>query len=140
MDPALFNPVDFDAAQWVAAAMAGGAGYLMLTAKHHDGFCLWPTHTSPHNLRAGPWRGGRGDLVGELAEACHAAGLPFGLYLSPWDAYAYHTLKLTDAEYDRYYMQQLTELLSSYGEVCEVWWDGAGSPYARFAILLSAIW
>jgi alpha-L-fucosidase len=127
VDPALFDPRHFDAEQWVAAARSGGAGYLMLTAKHHDGFCLWPTATSPHSLSAGKWRGGKGDLVGELARACRSAGLPFGLYLSPWDAYAFRTLKLSDAEYDRYYLQQLTELLTGYGEICEVWWDGAGS-------------
>lgn len=131
VNPTLFNPVDFDAEQWVAAARAGGVGYLLLTAKHHDGFCLWPTGTSPYHLQAGPWRNGRGDLVGELARACHAARLPLGLYLSPWDAYAYHTLKLSDAEYDQYYLRQLTELMTNYGEISEVWWDGAGSAHRR---------
>ncbi|HIC69619.1 MAG TPA: hypothetical protein EYO90_08850, partial [Candidatus Latescibacteria bacterium] len=95
------------------------------------GFCLWPTETTPHSVQASPWRGGRGDLVGEAAEACRAAGLRFGIYLSPWDAYAWKTLGLSDAEYDQYYMRQLTELLTSYGEVTEVWWDGAGSKHRR---------
>ena len=131
VDPGLFNPVEFDAQQWVSTAQAGGARYLMLTAKHHDGFCLWPTKTTPHSVQASPWRGGRGDLVGETAEACRAAGLRFGIYLSPWDAYAWKTLGLSDAEYDQYYMRQLTELLTSYGEVTEVWWDGAGSKHRR---------
>ena len=73
--PGIFDPTDFDAKQWVATARAGGARYLLFTAKHHDGFCLWPTATTPHSVQASPWRGGRGDLVGELAEACRQAGL-----------------------------------------------------------------
>ena len=131
VDPGIFNPVAFDAAKWVATAQAGGARYLLLTAKHHDGFCLWPTATTPHSVKATRWRGGRGDLVGEVARACHAAGLRFGFYLSPWDAYAWQTLKLSDAEYDKYYMRQLTELLTQYGKISEVWWDGAGASQRR---------
>lgn len=127
----LFDPVDFDAERWASAARAGGARYLLFTAKHHDGFCLWPTSSSPYSVRASPWRGGRGDCVGELARASSAAGLRFGFYLSPWDAYAFHTLRLTDAEYDRYYLAQLEELLTGYGDIAEVWWDGAGAAFRR---------
>ncbi len=127
VDPAIFNPTDLDAGQWVATAKEAGMKYLMFTAKHHDGFCLWPTGTSEHSIKHSPWRDGKGDVVAEVAEACHAQGIGFGLYLSPWDAYAYHTLKLSDAEYDEYYRQQLTELLTNYGEVMEIWWDGAGA-------------
>ena len=127
VDPAVFNPTDLDAEQWVATAKGAGMKYLMLTAKHHDGFCLWPTATCEHSVKHSPWRGGKGDVVREVAEACHAHGIGFGFYLSPWDAYAYQTLKLSDAAYDEYYQQQMTELLTDYGEVMEVWWDGAGA-------------
>jgi len=131
VSPDLFDPVDFNPAHWVATAKAAGARYLLVTTKHHDGFCLWPTETTPHSIKASPWRNGRGDLVGEVAQACHAAGLRFGVYLSPWDAYAWQTLKLSDAQYDQYYLRQLTELLTAYGEITEVWWDGAGSTRRR---------
>ncbi len=123
VDPGIFNPVDFDADQWVETALAGGARYLILTAKHHEGFCLWPTKASPYRAQ--------GDLVGEVAAACRAAGLRFGFYLSPWDVYAWQVLKLSDAEYDEFYEQQLTELLTGYGEITEIWWDGAGSKHRR---------
>lgn len=131
VSPAIFNPVNFDAKSWVEAAQSGGAKYLLFTAKHHEGFCLWPTAVGEHNIKHSPWRNGQGDLVGELSAACRDAGLPFGIYLSPWDAYAYHTLKLSDKEYDQYYMRQLTELLTGYGKIVEVWWDGAGSRHRR---------
>ena len=131
VDPAVFNPTDLDAEQWVATAKEAGMKYLMLTAKHHDGFCLWPTATSEHSVKHSPWRGGEGDVIREAAEACHTQGIGFGFYLSPWDAYAYHTLELDDAAYDEYYRQQLTELLTNYGEVMEIWWDGAGAASAN---------
>jgi alpha-L-fucosidase len=101
--------------------------FLVLTAKHHDGFCLWPTESSDYSVAAGSWRGGRGDIVKEVAAACHAQGIGFGIYLSPWDAYAWKVLKLDDAAYDSYYKQQLTELLTNYGPVMSVYWDGAGA-------------
>lgn len=105
--------------------------YLMLTAKHHDGFCLWPTATCEHSVKHSSWRGGKGDIVREVADACHTQGIGFGFYLSPWDAYAYQTLKLSDAAYNEYYKQQLTELLTNYGQVIEVWWDGAGAGFRQ---------
>jgi alpha-L-fucosidase len=124
-DPRGFAPSELDAAQWVAHAKAAGAARVILTAKHHDGFCLWPTSTTDYSVRSSPWRGGRGDVVGELAEACRAAGMGLGLYLSPWDRNA---ACYPDPEtYDRFYRQQLTELCTGYGEIDELWFDGAGS-------------
>jgi alpha-L-fucosidase len=122
-DPALFDPPDVDAGAWVAALAAAGMRGVVLTAKHHDGFCLWPSAHTDHSVAASPWRGGRGDLVAEVSQACAAAGLAFGVYLSPWDR--------TDARYgtgrayDDYVVAQLTELLTGYGEVFCVWLDGA---------------
>ena len=127
VSPSIFNPADFDAGQWAATARDAGARYLLLTAKHHDGFCLWPTEQGQHNVKYSAWRAGQGDVVGDVAEACRKAGLGFGIYLSPWDAYAWHTLKLTDSQYDDYYCGQLAELLTRYGKIMEVWFDGAGA-------------
>jgi alpha-L-fucosidase len=122
LDPAAFHPRLFDPAQWVAAAQAAGMRYLILTAKHHDGFCLWPTETTDYSVRSSPWQG---DIVGATAEACRAAGMPFGLYLSPWDR---HEPSYSDPPaYDRFYVRQLTELCTRYGPLFELWFDGAGS-------------
>lgn len=118
----LFAPSALDCRQWVAAAKAGGLTALILTAKHHDGFCLWPTATTAHNVARSPFRGGKGDVVGELAAACREAGLEFGLYCSPWDRN--HAGYGTPA-YIATYRAQLEELLTRYGDLCEVWFDGA---------------
>ncbi|MEV4415223.1 alpha-L-fucosidase [Catellatospora sp. NPDC049609] len=125
LDPATFDPADLDAAQWVDVAQRAGARYVVLTAKHHDGFCLWPTRTTDYSVAAAPWRGGRGDVVGELAAACRAAGMPLGLYLSPWDRNA--ACYPDPAAYDAFYLAQLTELCTEYGPLFELWFDGAGS-------------
>ena len=122
-DPKLFAPTDLDARQWVQVAKETGFRYVILTAKHHDGFCLWPSKYTDHSVKNSPWRGGKGDVVREFADACHEAKLKLGLYLSPWDR---HEPTYGDSPaYNRYYVNQLTELLTQYGEVAEVWLDGA---------------
>ena len=121
--PALFNPARFDADQWVAAIRAAGMKALILTCKHHDGFCLWPSRHTRHSVAASPWRGGQGDVVAEVAAACRRGGIAFGIYLSPWDRHepCYGSGK----PYDDFFIAQLTELLTGYGEICSVWFDGA---------------
>lgn len=122
-DPRLFDPADFDAGQWAAAFRAAGMKGLILTAKHHDGFCLWPTRMTDHSVARSPWRGGRGDVVAEVAAACRKAGLKFGVYLSPWDR---HEPSYGDSpRYNAHFKAQLRELLTAYGEISEVWFDGA---------------
>jgi alpha-L-fucosidase len=108
--PSLFNPTDLDARQWAEAVKAAGARMLILTAKHHDGFCLWPSRHTEHSVRNSPWRGGKGDVVREVSRACRAAGLKFGLYLSPWDR---HEPKYGDSPaYNEHFRNQLRELLN----------------------------
>ena len=122
-DPALLNPVKFDADQIVGACKAGGLGGLIVVAKHHDGFCLWPTKTTEHNISKSPFRGGKGDYVREMEEACRRAGLRFGVYVSPWDR---HDADYAASKYVEKYHAQIKELLSGdYGEVFEMWFDGA---------------
>lgn len=124
-DPHVFNPTALDAGQWVAAAKAAGARYVVLVAKHHDGFCLWPTAETAYSVKASPWRNGKGDLVREVADAAHKQGLKFGIYLSPWDRH--EPRYRNNAQYDDYYRKELTELMTRYGEITELWLDGAGS-------------
>lgn len=118
----IFNPVDLDCDQWVEAVKAAGCRAMVLTAKHHDGFCLWPTKTTEHCIRNSPFREGKGDIVKELSEACRRGGLKFGFYLSPWDRN--QPCYGTD-EYNDFYKAQLTELLTGYGDIFMVWLDGA---------------
>lgn len=121
--PSLFNPSDLDARQWARAARDAGAKAMILTAKHHDGFCLWPTKTTTHSVASSPWRNGKGDVVREFADACRAEGLRVGLYCSPWDRN--HPAYGDSPRYNDVYMAQLTELFTQYGELNEVWFDGA---------------
>ena len=122
-DPAIFAPTALDAMQWARAARDAGFRALILTAKHHDGFCLWPTATTEHSVARSAWRGGGGDVVREFVDACHATGLRAGLYLSPWDRN--HPAYGDSPRYNDVYVAQLTELLTRYGPITEVWFDGA---------------
>ncbi len=121
--PAIFAPRALDARQWARAARDAGARAMVLTAKHHDGFCLWPTATTTHSVAASPFRDGRGDVVREFVDACRAENLRVGLYLSPWDRNA--RVYGDSAAYNDFYAAQLTELLTQYGAIHEVWFDGA---------------
>ncbi|MEQ1693317.1 MAG: alpha-L-fucosidase [Gemmatimonas sp.] len=121
--PSTFNPTRLDARQWARAAKAAGAKAMILTAKHHDGFCLWPTATTTHSVASSPWKQGRGDVVGEFVDACRAEGLKPGLYCSPWDRN--HPVYGDSPRYNDVFMAQLTELLTRYGKINEVWFDGA---------------
>ncbi|MEN6559664.1 MAG: alpha-L-fucosidase [Acidobacteriota bacterium] len=122
-DPRLFNPADLSAEQWVEAVKAAGIRGLVITAKHHDGFCLWPSRYTEHSVRNSPWKQGKGDVVGEAAAACRKGGLAFGVYLSPWDR---HEPSYGDSpKYNQHFKDQLRELLTDYGEISEVWFDGA---------------
>ena len=124
-DPKVFSPSQVDPEQWLQAAKSAGARYVVLVAKHHDGFCLWPTRQTDYNVSNSPWLGGKGDLVRLTSEAARKMGLKFGVYESPWDR---HEPKYKDpATYDRYYLSELEELSSSYGNLVEFWLDGAGS-------------
>lgn len=122
-NPEWFNPTELDCEQWVLALKDGGFKYAILTAKHHDGFCLWQTKTTEHSVKNSPWRDGKGDLVKEFSEACKKHGLKFGVYLSPWDRNA--ECYGDSPAYNKLFVEQLTELLTNYGEVYEVWFDGA---------------
>ncbi len=121
-DPAIFNPTAFDGDAIVETLKTAGSKGLILTCKHHDGFCLWPTKTTGHCIRNSPYKKGKGDIVKELSEAAARGGLKFGVYLSPWDRNqaAYGT-----SRYIEIYRQQMRELLTGYGEIFEVWHDGA---------------
>lgn len=117
-----FNPTDIDTDQWVRTLKEAGFKLVMLTAKHHDGFCLWPTETTGHSVKNSHWMGGKGDVVAMLRKSCDKYGLKLGLYVSPWDrnAASYET-----PAYDEMFIAQITELLTRYGEVAEMWFDGA---------------
>ncbi|XP_048324225.2 alpha-L-fucosidase 1 isoform X1 [Ziziphus jujuba] len=122
-DPSVFNPTQLDAAQWVRVAKDSGFKRLVLTAKHHDGFCLWPTEYTDYSVRSSPWRNGSGDIVGELAQAARDAGIGLGIYLSPWDRHEPCYGETLD--YNEFYIGQMTELLTKYGDIREVFLDGA---------------
>jgi alpha-L-fucosidase len=119
----LFDPKNLDAEQWIRTLKAAGFKMAILTAKHHDGFCLWPSKYTEHSVKNSPWKNGKGDVVREFVNACRKYGLKVGLYLSPWDR---NNPSYGDSpKYNEYYVNQLSELLTNYGEIQEVWFDGA---------------
>lgn len=120
--PAIFNPEKLDCEQWAKAALSVGAKGIILTAKHHDGFCLWQSEYTEHCMKNSPYKNGKGDIVRECSDACRKYGLKFGFYLSPWDR---NSKYYGTDEYNDYYCNQLTELLTNYGEIFHVWFDGA---------------
>ena len=121
--PEIFNPTELDVRQWAKTLKDAGMKLVILTCKHHDGFCLWPTKTTKHSVASSPWKDGQGDVVKELREACDEFGLKFGVYLSPWDRNA--ACYGDSPKYNQFFKDQLTELLTWYGKVDEVWFDGA---------------
>jgi len=121
-NPEIFNPTALNAEQWVETAKFAGMKELILTAKHHDGFCLWPSKFTEHSIKNSPYKGGKGDIVQEFVEACRKNGLTVGLYLSPWDR---NHKDYGKPAYLQYYHDQLRELLTQYGTINEIWFDGA---------------
>jgi alpha-L-fucosidase len=124
-DPKVFHPTQFDPEQWMKALPGAGIGYIVFVAKHHDGFCLWPSEQTDYSVKSSSWENGQGNVVRRVEEAARKYGLRFGVYLSPWDR---HEPRYKDsAEYDKYYAAQLDELVQGYGQLEEFWLDGAGS-------------
>jgi alpha-L-fucosidase len=143
-DSSRFDPKKFDAEQWVLTAKAFGAKWFVFTTKHHDGFCLWPSGTTDYSMKNVPWKNGKGDVVAEVAAACRKHNMPLGLYCSPADKnfQCYSTFHSTDANgkrsrtlvgdpdaYINIYKEQLREVLTNYGPLCEVWLDGCLDPF-----------
>ena len=120
--PSTFNPTNLDTDQWAEVIKNSGMKGIIITAKHHDGFALWPSNYTSHSVKNSPWKNGEGDLIKDLEKSCRKFGLKLGIYLSPWDRNhpEYGTKK-----YISYFRNQLTELLTNYGEIFEVWFDGA---------------
>ena len=122
-NPSIFDPKKLDAEQWVKSVKSAGMKGLILTCKHHDGFCLWQTQFTKHSVSSSPWKGGKGDVVREVSDACKKHGIKFGVYLSPWDMNC--PLYGQGKAYDDFFVGQLTELLTNHGDIFSVWLDGA---------------
>ncbi len=120
----VFNPVGVDTDQWIRTVKEAGFKMAILTVKHHDGFCLWPSEFTEQSVKNSPYKNGKGDIVREFTDSCHKYGIRVGIYFSPWDR---HSKYWGTAEYSDYYANQLRELVTNYGRIDEVWWDGAGS-------------
>jgi alpha-L-fucosidase len=118
----VFNPTELDCRQWARTAKAAGAKGIIITAKHHDGFCLWPSKYSTHTVRESKWRNGKGDILKELSQACKEYGLKFGVYLSPWDR---NHPKYGTPAYNEVFVNMMKEIFANYGPIWEFWWDGA---------------
>ncbi len=128
-NPKDFNPTALDCRQWIRTIKAAGFTMAILTAKHHDGFCLWPSRFTEHSIKNSPYKDGKGDIVREFTDACHEYGIKAGIYLSPWDR---HEPSWGTEAYNDFYANQLTELMTGYGKLWECWWDGAGSEKAHY--------
>lgn len=127
--PSIFNPTSLDCRQWIRTVRDAGFTAAILTAKHHDGFCLWPSKYTEHSIKNSPYKDGKGDIVREFTDACREFGIKAGLYLSPWDR---HEKTWSTADYDNFYVGQLTELLTNYGKIWEIWWDGSQSKNVKY--------
>src|SRR4051794_11335157 len=137
-DEKLFNPTQLDCKQWVRVAKENGFKGMILTAKHHDGFCLWPTKTTQHSVAKSGWKNGQGDVVREFTDACKELGMKAGIYCSPWD----RSVSFYDSDRPKYaemYRAQLTELLSNYGPVYEMWFDGNKANVADWPNVIKVV-
>lgn len=127
-DISIFNPTQLDADQWVDAIVSAGAKGIVLTAKHHDGFCLWPSKYTKYSVKNTPYKNGKGDIVDEVSKACARRNIKFGIYLSPWDR---NSKLYGSAAYDDYYVNQLTELLTNYDDIFMIWQDNANGDESQ---------
>ena len=129
MDPEAFNPTELDCEHWIKTIAAAGAKYAILVAKHHDGFANWPSKYTDYSVANTPWKGGKGDIVREFTDACRKYGLGVGLYYSPAD---FEAKNRTDSEHDDFFINQISEILTNYGKIDYLWFDGCGSEGHKY--------